>query len=548
MSWKPLTLFPLCLVLLLPPSIRGADDSLTRADEQLLAQARVGADGPALLEFFRARTLTGARREKVLALIQQLGAQSYAARSKASAELIKMGPLAVSFLREAGKNPDLEVKRRVTDCLNSIRKTSDPALPQAAARLLAVRKPAGAAAVLLDYLPHADNTEVAEEVCAALGAVALRDGKAEPVLVQALADQLPVKRGAAAAALCRAGDLPQRPAVRKLLHDPVPAVRLQVALALAQAKDKSAFPVLIALLSELPADEAWQSHDFLYQVARETAPDVPLGSDAAGRRKCQEAWAAWWARHGERLDLSGLRAVERFRGLTLIVLLNVGSVLEQDVDGKIRWRIDNVRSPLDAQMLPGERVLIAENGSQRVTERNCKGEVLWEMKANNPIGAQRLPNGHTFIVTRGHLFEVDRQGKEVYHYSRPNTEFISARKFRDGRVAFISGGNCTVLDRNKKELITFAVTGAHTTSCLDVLPNGNLLVGHYGGAKVVEYSPEGKVVWQAAVAKPISVVRLPNGNTLIANHGAPQLIELNRQGQIVMQKDMSGHPTRARRR
>jgi hypothetical protein len=74
----------------------------------------------------------------------------------------------------------------------------------AAIRLIAVRQPAGAAKVLLNCLPGADEA-LAREIRSALYAVALRDGKPEPALVKALEDKDPVRRAAAAAVLGKDG-------------------------------------------------------------------------------------------------------------------------------------------------------------------------------------------------------------------------------------------------------------------------------------------------------------------------------------------------------
>ena len=97
--------------------------------------------------------------------------------------------------------------------------------------------------------------------------------------------------------------------------------------------------------------------------------------------------------------------------------------MEIDADGRPRWQIDGLQQPLDVQLLPGDRLLIAEHSANQVTERNLRGEVLWEKRlgvraqadgeADGPLVAQRLPNGNTFIATHTELLEVDRDGKEV---------------------------------------------------------------------------------------------------------------------------------------
>ena len=74
-----------------------------------------------------------------------------------------------------------------------------------AARQVARLKPAGAADVLLAYLPFADPN-VLDDLGKALAAVGQKDGKAEPGLVQALEDRLALKRGVAGQALAQFAD------------------------------------------------------------------------------------------------------------------------------------------------------------------------------------------------------------------------------------------------------------------------------------------------------------------------------------------------------
>src|SRR5262249_50671652 len=146
-------------------------------------------------------------------------------------ELGKLGHLAVALLRRAvAESPDIEIVRRAERCLQQMEKTPNHTLAVAPARVLAQRKPVGAPAGLLGYLPFADDDQVNEEVRAALVAVGVRDGKADPVFVHCLRDPHPLKRSAAVEVLIRAGGPDERPAASKLLSDPVPAVRLSVAV------------------------------------------------------------------------------------------------------------------------------------------------------------------------------------------------------------------------------------------------------------------------------------------------------------------------------
>ena len=68
-------------------------------DEQVLKDAKVGVDGPALLAYFQQHATTAEQRERIAALVRQLGDDSYKVREKAQADLAKLGPAAVPHVR-----------------------------------------------------------------------------------------------------------------------------------------------------------------------------------------------------------------------------------------------------------------------------------------------------------------------------------------------------------------------------------------------------------------------------------------------------------------
>jgi HEAT repeat protein/outer membrane protein assembly factor BamB len=542
-----------CLVLLFARPARAAELEGLAADEHLLKEAKIATDGPGLLSFFRERTLTGPNRARAVALVQKLGNPSYRIREQASVDLVSLGSIAVPLLREAAKDPDLEVSRRATRCLEQIDTGPGAALVMAAARMLAHRKAAGAAAVLLNYLSDAPDDSVADEVRTTLAAVAVTDGKPELALVEALTDQAPLKRAAAGEALCRAGAKEQRPALHRLLKDPDTAVRLRVALALGLAKDKEAIPVLIALLGELPREQGWQAEDFLLRVADDQAPTVTADSEEDDRRKRRAAWEAWWQKHGGQVDLAKLERTPQLLGLTMIAQWDdgqIGRVLELGPDGKIRREVLNIPWPIDFQLLPGNKLLLSEYYINKVTERNFKGEQLWEKNVSQqPLAAQRLANGNTFIVMRGQLLEVDRTGKDVVTLNQPGQDVVSAIKTRNGQIYLVTmAGQFKRLDAAGKELKTFSVGAVHGYAAIDVLPSGRVLVPQYNDNKVVEYDTDGKAVWEAAVQQPTAPVRLPNGHTLVACRDAQLVIELDRNGKQIWQYKATTYPWRVRRR
>jgi HEAT repeat protein len=549
MPWSrlPFGILAWGLALFVSP-VQAEDANGTAADEQVLKAAKVGTDGANLLEFFRKRTRKEADEERIRKLIQQLGNESYDLREKASRELIESGAAARPHLMKASDDKNPEIARRAGECLEHIDEGPGAALPIAAARMLKLRKPSGAVEALLAYAPWADDENVAEEVRTALAGVALTDGKVDPLIVNALADPSSARRTAAGVALVRCGGDDHRPAVKKLLEDSDLTVRMRVGLALLAQKDKDAVPVLIDLLAKLPRDEIWLIEEMLYRIAQEKAPTIDAGDDE--RKKYRDAWAAWWKTNGDKLDLAKINLNAAHLGYTLVILLDAGKVLELDTAKKVRWQIDNVQFPLDAQMLPGERVLLAEHNGNVVTERNRDGKVLWKKEIEGPLMAQRLPNGRTFIASRERLLEVDKNGKETFTYSRPDGEaFMKAIKLANGDMAFITdAGQCVRINSAGKELKTFQVNLQTYGGRLEALPNGHIIVPQTPNNEVIEFDADGKPLWQAKFDQPVAAVRLPNGNTLVTSMSQQRAVEINKAGKPVWEYKTDTRVTRAFRR
>jgi hypothetical protein len=540
-------MFGTLLMLLLVGGVVGgatANQPAASPDADILKKAGLKTDGASLLAFFRKRSLPEDERATVAKLVRQLGSVIYSDRDDAAAELIQRGPAVGELVRAALVDHDLEIVRRAERCLAIIRENDVAGgVPAAAMRELALRKPAGAVAAAIAFLPFADNDQLADEARLLLARLAKRaDGKADPLLVAALTDRSPVRRAAAGQALARAGLAAHRADVRKLLGDPDAEVRFRVAQALAYAGDASAVTVLVDSLPDLSLPLAWQAEDFLLHLAGSiTPPTVSMGNDPATRRKCRDGWLIWWKDHAAQVDLAKLEAPTKLKGYTLVVLLDESRVIELGPNNQQRWSIDNLSFPLDAQLIGDARVLVAEYYANRVTERDLKGTIVWQKDVVGPQVAQRLPNGHTFVVTDKILFEFDKDGKQTLRIDMAgdNKRILKAMKLPNGEIACLTNdARVSRLDATGKELHGFDVSLGMRLfgGRLHMLSNGRVLVPHNAENKVVEYDGQGKVVWEVEVRSPVVATRLPNGNTLVTSMDAGiGAVEFDRAGNQVWQ-------------
>jgi outer membrane protein assembly factor BamB len=210
------------------------------------------------------------------------------------------------------------------------------------------------------------------------------------------------------------------------------------------------------------------------------------------------------------------------------------------------------RGNAELVVLPGGRVLVAENQAQRVTERDLKGNILWQKQIlQNPIACQRLPNGNTFIATYQSVMEVTRTGKEVYAYNHgPNFFIFGAHKLRNGHILCISAQGAIIeLDAAGKEIKSTQVTNSGGWCGVEGLPGGHILVAVTSNNKVVELDATGKEIWRCTTVQgPCSATRLPNGNTLVASMANQRVVEVDRLGKTVWEQRTDGRPFRAHRR
>ncbi len=505
-------------------------------------------DGPTLLAALHKRTPNEKDRPKIRELLDNLSSGDFATREAASKELFALGRRALPQLRALMDSKDVEAARRAKWLVERIENDPSHHLPMAAIRLLSMRKPTGSVEALLAYLPFSEDENRTKEVRSSLSALALHEGKLDPALVHSLEDANPELRSTAAEALIDGGGEIGRDAVRKVLRDRAALVRMRVALAMAMARDKEGVPVLIELLATLPSDQVGGVEEALCELAGDTAPSVSLGKDAAEKKKCRDAWLAWWKVNADRADLGRLRS-HPMLGFTVICDIGNGRVYEVDRAGKERWAITGLNGPSDAVVLPGNHVLISEYQANRVTERDFKGNIIWQHQVNdNPINVQRLPSGNTFIATDSYVVEVDRTGKELYTLG--NMPMVNAAyRQRNGPVVLLQPNQCVTMDTTGKVQSSFNTNHGHMQMAgLDLLPNGHILITGMRNGKVIEYDATGKVVAEVNAPGARSATGLPNGRYLVTSQNNQRVYEVDRAGKIVWEVKASGPIVRARRR
>jgi hypothetical protein len=539
-----------------------SDENLT--DEEALKKAGLSpTDGPKLIEYLRLRTLSDADQGKIAGIIKRFGADDFDERVKATEEIEVFGPAAIGPLRKIAedRNGDPEVVFRARITLRKLETVPHSAVAASAVRAVVKLKPEGAAGALIGFLPVADTEVVADVIREALVSLAARDGKADPALVAALSDKLPVRRAAAYVALIQGGPATERIRIK----DAYPKVKEAVlADADAEAKfiglwtlalttrEKEFLPELIGMVPKLPRGRIWQLEELLLLMAKEHPKDGRFLRSPEALAKARDAWLSWWKEKGEKIDLVKFEYKPRVAGITDVIEMHSngygpGAVVSLGPDLKEKWRISGVQYPTDMRVTPDGKIWVVESSNNRITERDRTGKILKTRYANNqPLNIELLPDGGMMVVCRDRIFQWDKTGnKEEWTFGRPNYDIMAGCRLPGGEILYVTnahtGENAFRLtakgeDANKgndpKRKLQFG--RVQQLQSMHAFAEDRVLVCEYN--KVAEYDLKtGKQVWKRDTPQNSaqSCQRLPNGNTLIALLNQNQVIEVDPSGEIV---------------
>ena len=239
--------------------------------------------------------------------------------------------------------------------------------------------------------------------------------------------------------------------------------------------------------------------------------------------------------------------------------------------GRHRLEIRAISRPGPAVMDVREVVLIRQVEHARITHGllvtgnetyilDGSGKPLWSYPGGSR-DAWLLENEHVLIAVNkgkdhpgGAVVEVDRDGKILFTFEGSQSEVNTVQPLENGRILLTEAGDKPRLlevDRQGKILVDVplqAQTKDHhlQTRMARKLPNGNYLVPQLLDKVVREYTPEGKIAWEANTPNwPFTAIRLDNGNTLVGCTVGDLVVEFDPKGNIawkVTNDDLPGRP------
>ena len=470
---------------------------------EILKTQGVEATTEALRKYLQSLYPSEAQKKRVEELIRQLGSRRWVERENATKQLMAMPVVPVAELREAARCGDLEVQTRAKMVLAK-REDQLPTTLYAVFHVIWLKKLTGLVSEILAAMPMCEHNRLLAAGARAIAATAQKQDV----------------------------DL-----LRTFLKDKDPRVRLLTAIQLAEFGDRQSLAALHRLMADATPAIRDKAHWTLATLTGNYK--LPFQAYAAARKRAKQydAWKAWLATNGEKVTLriplrEHVQERSYLRGYTLVAYGHNKKVEELDGQGKVVWsytthvifHAEKLRNgnvlicaagrfgngevkeisregktvwkynaiAMDARQLPSGNILIADFTGSRVIEVTRDRKIVWEKKLGGRArGAERLANGNTLTACQTRTAEFSPDGRRVWEY--PGLSYSAQR-----------------------------------------LANGNTLISQYNMHRIVEVTPDKRIVWVFPEKFPCDAYRLRNGNTLIANFR--RAIEVTPAKKIVWQR------------
>ena len=220
-------------------------------------------------------------------------------------------------------------------------------------------------------------------------------------------------------------------------------------------------------------------------------------------------------------------------------LLATGSrrIIILDKEGLVTWQYP-AKNATDVQMLPNGNILFSDG--KTVTEITRNKEVVFSFSSDvhpndGTFFAQRLNNGNTVVSenSKSRILELDPKGKIVFTLNvggkkqKPTHQNLRmVRKLANGNYLVCHSGKNLVKEYTAEGKVVWEKKTKGLAFAALRLKNGNTLISSL--AEVTEYDPKGKEVWAFSTSTlPKHGIRnmtgmqlLPNGNLIIGCYSA----------------------------
>jgi acetyl esterase/lipase len=192
------------------------------------------------------------------------------------------------------------------------------------------------------------------------------------------------------------------------------------------------------------------------------------------------------------------------------------------------------------------RLLISDHGpkGEIVAMEWPSGDVLWTKPNSRGHDVQSLPNGHVLFTIGAEktVTELDTDHNPVWSYSEGLEHPLSAQRLTNGntligdaklgKVIEVTPDKKVVWKYENPALANMRMRNSHRTEA------GTTLIAVEAEGKLIEVDPAGKIVWSwqapnGANRKLYQGRRLANGDTIVSLSDPGEVVEVDRSGNVV---------------
>ncbi len=211
------------------------------------------------------------------------------------------------------------------------------------------------------------------------------------------------------------------------------------------------------------------------------------------------------------------------------------SIWEVDAKtGEIIREVEAKGASHEAALLDNGNILIVANKLSKVWEQDWEGNVTWIWDAEKEVVPfdEDTYNSHRYNASIKNIY---------YEYHEKETTWMApnrAQALDNGwhLIEFRNQDLVVVFDQRNVPVWTFGPMVLKHPHGATILPKGNLLIHDTGNGRVLEVTPEQKIIWEFPYGQVSpyhgTAQRLPNGDTLISDSFRSSIWAVTPEGNI----------------
>ncbi len=204
---------------------------------------------------------------------------------------------------------------------------------------------------------------------------------------------------------------------------------------------------------------------------------------------------------------------------------------------------------LDKQLKPAPdrwTVLLSDHGpgAKLVAMGWPSGKILWQVTNDRGLDVQALPNGHVIFTNdaKSKVVEIDGRQQEVWTAGPAEglRKPYSVQRLENGNTLVGDADGARILELSPEHKLVWKWEKPEMAGAWPRMARrtdaGTTLITYQQAGEIWEVSQAGETVWKhktAAGRFPYQAIRLANGNTLIAMVDPGEVVEVNHAGTIV---------------